>query len=64
MIGHVTKMSLSVVVELRFASPLMLYVMVWMIAQMAKMRNQNSVVSVEDAHFSLLHLGDILYHVS
>ena len=43
-IGHVTQMSFVVVVELLFASPLMLYVMVWMTAQMAKMRNLNSVV--------------------
>ena len=45
MIGHANLMSFGVVVELRYVSPHMLFVMELMIAYMAKMRNLNSVVS-------------------
>ena len=45
MIGHANQMSFGVEVELRFASPLMLYVMEQMIVKMEMMRTLNSVVS-------------------
>ena len=45
MIGHANQMSFGVKAELQFASPLMLYVMEQMIAQMVMMSTLNSVVS-------------------